>query len=80
MSTDIKLRKVQISEIIQSGGSFVSWLGIQEETLTDLAIPLARDNLLRLVSYLASNATNRFERKISGKRAVRARKGSTLFI
>ena len=27
MSTDIKLRKVQISEIIQSGGSFVSWLG-----------------------------------------------------
>ena len=28
MSTDIKLRKVQISEIIQSGGSFVSWLGI----------------------------------------------------
>ena len=27
MSTDTKLSKVQISEIIQSGGSFGSWLG-----------------------------------------------------
>ena len=27
MSTDIKLSKAQISEIIQSGGSFDSWLG-----------------------------------------------------
>ena len=27
MSTDIKLSKAQISRIIQSGGSFGSWLG-----------------------------------------------------
>ena len=27
MSTDIKLSKTQISKIIQSGGSFGSWLG-----------------------------------------------------
>ena len=27
MSTDVKLSKAQISKIIQSGGSFVSWLG-----------------------------------------------------
>ena len=27
MSTDIKLSKVQVSKIIQSGGSFGFWLG-----------------------------------------------------
>ena len=26
MSTDVKINKVQISKIIQSGGSFDSWL------------------------------------------------------
>ena len=46
----------------------------------DLAIPLARDNLPGLVSNLASNAINKFERKISGKGAVRTGKGFTLFI
>ena len=40
---------------------------------------LARDNLPRLVSNLASNAINKFERKIGGKGAVRAGKGFTLF-
>ena len=48
MSTDIKLSKARISIIIQSGGSFSSWLG-------------------------------KFERKISGKRAVKVEKGFTLF-
>ena len=38
------------------------------------------DNVPRLVSNLASNAINKFERKISGKVAVRAGKGFTLFI
>ena len=47
--------------------------------MTDLAIPLARYNLSKLVSNLASNKTNKFERKISGKGAVRARKEFTLF-
>ena len=41
---------------------------------------MARDNLSGLVSNLASNAINKFERKISGKGAVRAGKGFTLFI
>ena len=46
MSTDIKLSKAQISKIIQLGGSFDSWLGSLGKTaLTDIAIPLARDNL-----------------------------------
>ena len=40
MATDIKLNKAQISKIIQSGGSFVSWLGsLGKKTLTDLSIP-----------------------------------------
>ena len=43
-------------------------------------IPLIRDNLTGLVSNLASNARNKFERKISEKRAVRAGKRFALFI
>ena len=81
ISTDIKLRKAQISKITQSGGSFGSWLGnLGKKTLTNIAIPLARDNLPALVSNLTSNAINKFERKISGKEAVRAGKRFTLFI
>ena len=46
MSTDIKLSKTQISKIIQSGGSFGSWLAnLGEKAPTNVAIPLARDNL-----------------------------------
>ena len=48
--------------------------------ITDLAVPLAEDNLPGLVSNLASNAINKFETKISGTKAVRARKGFILFI
>ena len=81
MSTDLKLSKTQISKIIQSGGSFHSCLGnLKKKALTNIAIPLARDNLPGLVSNLTSNAINKFERKISGKEAVRAGKGYTLFI
>ena len=81
MSTDIKLSKAQISKIIQSGGSFGSWLGsFGKKVITDLEIPLARDNLPGLVSILASNARNKFERKINEKGAVRAGKRFTLFI
>ena len=43
MSTDIKLYKAQISKIIQSGGSFGSWLGnLRKKALTNIAIPLVR--------------------------------------
>ena len=81
MSTDIKFGTAQISKIIQSGGYFVSWLGnLGKKALTNIAIPLARDNLPGLVSNLTSNVINKFERKISGKGAVRAGKGFTLFI
>ena len=56
----------------------VRWF--RKKTLTNIAIPLARGNLPGLVSYLTSNVINKFERKISGKGAVRAGKGFTLFI
>ena len=40
MSTDIKLSKAQISKIIQSGGSFASWLAnLGKKALTNVAIP-----------------------------------------
>ena len=81
MSTDIKLSKAQIPKVIQSGGSLCSWLAnLDKKALTNNVIPLARDNLPGLVSNLTSNAINRFERKISGKEAVRAGIGFTLFI
>ena len=73
MSTDIKHSKAVISKIIQSGRSFGSWLGnLEKKVLTNIAI--ARDNLPGLVSNLTSNAMNKFERKLSGKRAVRTGK------
>ena len=64
ISTDKKLSKAQISKIIQSGGSFGSWLSnLAKEAPTNIAIPLARGNLPGLVSNLTSNAINEFEKK-----------------
>ena len=81
MSTDIKLSKAQISKIIQLGESCAFWLGnLGKKALTNVAIPSTRDDLPGLVSSLASNAINKFERKISGIGAFRAGKGFTLFI
>ena len=81
MSTDIKLSNAQIFKIIQSGGSFGSWLGnLGKRALTNIAIPLARDILAGLVSNLTSNAIDKFERKTSGKGTARGGKVFTLFI
>ena len=81
MSTDIKLSETQISKIIQSSGSFGSWLAsVDKNALINVAIPLARDTLPGLVSNLTSNAVNQFERKISGKGALRTDRGFTWFI
>ena len=63
MSIDVKLSKAQISKIIQSGGSFGSWLGnLGKKALANIAIPLARKNLPGLVNNATSNAINKFER------------------
>ena len=81
MSTDIKPSKAQISKIIQLGGYFGFWLGnLRKIALKNIDIPLTRYSLSGLASYLASNPINNFERKISGKGAVTARKGFILFI
>ena len=46
MSTDIKPSKTQIPKMIQSGGSFASWLdNLGRKALTNIAIPLAKENL-----------------------------------
>ena len=80
-STDIKLSKAQISNTIQTGNSFSSWLGnLGKKALTKIAIPLPRDSLPELVSNLTSKAIGKCERKISAKEAVRAEKGFTFFI
>ena len=60
--------------------AFGSWLGnLGKKALTNIVIPLARDNLPGLVSNLTSNAINKFERKISRKGAMRAGNRFTLF-
>ena len=81
MSTDIKLSKAQISKMIQWGGclrNIIDHLG--KKVITDLAIPLARDNLHILANNLASNTINKCERKISVKGARTIEKRFTLFI
>ena len=46
MSTEIKPSKARIFRIIQSGGSFGSWLGnLGVKVITDIEILLVRDNL-----------------------------------
>ena len=52
-STNIKFSKSQISKIIKSDRSFDSWLGdLEKKVLTNIAIPIAGDNLAVLVSNL----------------------------
>ena len=76
MSTDVKLGKAKISRIIQSGGSFRSWLdNLRKKAQTSIVIPLPRDNLFGLIGNVTSNALNIFERKLSVKGCVRAGKG-----
>ena len=60
---------------------FWFWLGnLRKKAPTNVAIPLARHNLPGLAKSLTSNAINKFERKMSEKGVIRARKGFTLFI
>ena len=75
MSTDIKLSKAQICKIIQSGGSFGSWLNnLGKKALTNVAIHLDRGSLPGLVSNLTLNAINKFEKKNKWKRNCQSRK------
>ena len=50
MWTDINLSKAHISKIIQPDESFGSFLGnLGKKVITDLGIPLARDNLPSII-------------------------------
>ena len=65
MSTDIIPSRVQISKLIQSGGSFGSWLAnLAKKSQTNVAIPLARDNLPGFVSKLTSSAINKTGKQV----------------
>ena len=80
MLPDMKLSKAQITKITQSVGSLGSWLGnLGKKALRNIYFPLARDDLLGVVSNLTLNVTNKFERKIRGKGAVIVGKGFILF-
>ena len=52
---------------------------LDKKVMTDLTIFLPRGNLPRLVRKLASNAINKFKRKVSGRGAMRVGKGFNLF-
>ena len=80
MLTDTKLSKAQLSKIIQSGGFLPNMLdNLGKNVITDLAIPLASHNLHGLVSNLALNTVNKFDRKASRKGVVRTEKEFILF-
>ena len=74
-STDISLTEAQLDKITQSGKFLGSAIGILgKEALINLAVPLAKDILPKLVTKAFSSILDKFERKISGRGAVRAGK------
>ena len=65
MSTDIKLSKVQLSNIIHSAeflGNVIGNLGKIE--LIDLTVPLAKDILPKLATKAVSSVKEKFEKKV----------------
>ena len=82
-STDIKLIKFQLPKIIQYDGCFgimIGNLGKKTNRLIDLADPLAKNVLTKLATKTASSVIDKFEKSISVRGSVRARKGLTLII
>ena len=82
-STDIKLSKFQLPKIIQYDGCFgimIGNLGKKTNRLIDLADPLDKNVLTKLATKTASSVIDKFEKSISVRGSVRARKGLTLII
>ena len=74
MSTDIKLKKAQISKIIQSGGFLGSLLSKLAGPLMEVAVPLAKNILAPLgITAVASAIDGAIQKKIHGS-------GATIFI
>ena len=85
MLKDLKLSEAQLPEIIQSRGFLGKTLGnvidnLGKKVLIDLTFSLARDVLSKIVTKATSSVLDKFERKINGRRAVRAWKGVSLLI
>ena len=73
MSTDIKLSKIQISEIIKLDVSYGSGLdNLGKKVLINVGIPFTKDNLPGLARKITSNAINKCQRKVNGKRGAKA--------
>ena len=81
MATDIRRSKSHLPKTIQSGGFLFKTLGnLSKKVLLDLAVPLAKVVLPKLATKATSSVLDKFERKITGKGAVRAGRGFTFFI
>ena len=64
MSTDIRIRKAQISEIIQLGGFLGKTVGkLGKKVLLGLAVPLAKDVLPKLSTKATFSVSDKFEKK-----------------
>ena len=73
--------KTQLSKMTQSGGFVDKIVGnLGKRALLDLSVLLANNVLPQLANKATLSILDNFERKISGKRAVRVGKGFTLFI
>ena len=81
MSTDIKLDKDQLTNVIQSGGFIGNSVGKSgEKAQIKLLACQAEDVLPKLAVKEILSVLEKSERKISGRRVVKAGKEFTLFI
>ena len=70
-----------MSRIFQSGGLLGKTLGdLGKKALLDISVPLAKDVFPKLATKATLSILDKSVRKVSGKGAVRAGKGFTLFI
>ena len=73
MSTELKVSKVQMSKTIQSGGVFGNVIdNLSRKELSNFALPLTKDVFPKSATQAAFSAKHKLERKISGRRPVRA--------
>ena len=81
MSRDIKLSKVQLSQIIQSCGFPGNKMSnLDKKSLIDLPVALAEDIFPKIATKATSSILGKFEKNIKREGAVRTGKGFTLFI
>ena len=67
MSTNTKLRKAQISKLIQSRGSFGSWLGnLGKKVLKNNAIPFAIDKKFSCINWWCCRKSKTWNKKHEG--------------